>query len=71
MGEPECTGGCCGHLSVRLLRSGGLVEWADWRGPFVQPPPELHFDVRQYDAELARARADRWWERSARHPAGQ
>ncbi|MFF7209668.1 hypothetical protein ACFZAU_03905 [Streptomyces sp. NPDC008238] len=70
-GEPECTGGCCGCLSVHVRRSGGVVEWADWQGPFTRPPSELHFDARQYDTELARARADRWWERTARTPDRQ
>ncbi|MEU0182714.1 hypothetical protein ABZ312_16200 [Streptomyces sp. NPDC006207] len=55
LGEPECTGGCCGHLSVHVRRSGAVVEWTAWRGPFTRPPPELHFDAGQYDAELARA----------------
>lgn len=62
LGEPECTGGCCGHLSVFVRRSGDIVEWTDWQGPFTQAPPELHFDARRYDAELARAAADRRWE---------
>lgn len=63
LGEPDCTGGCCGYLSVFVQRSGGVVEWSDWQVPYPEvPPPALHFDAEQYDAELARAAADRWWE---------
>ncbi|MFD7596281.1 hypothetical protein ACFV6D_25000 [Kitasatospora sp. NPDC059812] len=67
LGEPECSGGCCGFLSVVVQRSGEIVQWSDWEVPWEAntpvpyPPPELHFDARQYDAEVARAEADRWW----------
>jgi hypothetical protein len=27
-----------------------------------RPPAELRFDASQYDVELARAEADRWWQ---------
>ncbi|MEU6161768.1 hypothetical protein [Streptomyces sp. NPDC047130] len=56
LGEPACTGGCCGWLSVVVWRCGGVVEWADWEAPALeQPPPAYHFDAGAYDAELARA----------------
>ncbi|MGW0927464.1 hypothetical protein [Streptomyces sp. NPDC002644] len=63
LGEPGCTGGCCGWLSVVVWRCGGVVEWADWEVPALeQPPPAYHFDADAYDAELARAERERWWE---------
>ncbi|MFD7833202.1 hypothetical protein [Kitasatospora sp. NPDC059803] len=67
LGEPECSGGCCGFLTVVVQRSGEIVQWSDWEVPWEAntpvpyPPPELHFDARQYDAEVARAEADRRW----------
>ncbi|MFB7828958.1 hypothetical protein [Streptomyces hydrogenans] len=69
LGEPECTGGCCGFLTVVVQRCGEIVQWSDWEVPWLSPltpapypPPELHFDAVQYDAEVARAEADRWWQ---------
>lgn len=64
LGEPECTGGCCGFLSVVVQRFGDIVQWSDWEVPYAPtaPPPEFCFDASQYDAELARAEADRWWQ---------
>lgn len=61
LGEPECTGGCCGFLSVVVQRFGDIVRWSGWEVPYAPtaPPPEFHFDASQYDAELARAEADR------------
>lgn len=56
LGEPECTGGCCGYLSVFVRRHGGIVEWSDWQVPADEArPPAFHFDADQYDAELTRA----------------
>ncbi|WP_407109553.1 hypothetical protein ACE1N8_00050 [Streptomyces sp. DSM 116494] len=66
LGEPECTGGCCGFLTVVVQRFGEIVQWSDWEVPWSghtsapYPPPELHFDAGQYDAEVARAEADAW-----------
>ncbi|MFD4409184.1 hypothetical protein [Streptomyces sp. NPDC058476] len=61
LGEPECTGGCCGYLSVFVQRHGGIVEWSDWQVPMGKSrPPALYFDADQYDAELTRAVTDRW-----------
>ncbi|WP_406358581.1 hypothetical protein [Streptomyces sp. NBC_00658] len=58
LGEPKCTGGCCGYLSVFVQRHGGIVEWSDWQVPVdVARPPAFHFDADQYDAELTRALA--------------
>ncbi|MFG2596069.1 hypothetical protein [Streptomyces sp. NPDC048462] len=68
LGEPECTGGCCGFLSVTVQRFGEIVKWSDWVVPRAahtgepSPPPEFHFDARQYDTEVARAEAARWWQ---------
>ncbi|MEV5321707.1 hypothetical protein AB0K92_29370 [Streptomyces sp. NPDC052687] len=69
LGEPECTGGCCGYLTVVVQRFGEIVQWSDWEVPWgaahmdmPYPPPELHFDASQYDAEVARAETDRWWQ---------
>ncbi|WP_331739147.1 hypothetical protein OG242_32745 (plasmid) [Streptomyces sp. NBC_00727] len=68
LGEPDCTGGCCGFLTVVVQRFGEIVQWSDWEVPWAAhtempyPPPELHFDASQYDAEVARAEADRWWQ---------
>ncbi|GAA1406773.1 hypothetical protein GCM10009639_54960 [Kitasatospora putterlickiae] len=69
LGEPECTGGCCGYLTVVVRRFGKVVRWSDWEmpresplAPGPRPLPQLHFDASQYDAELARAEADRSWQ---------
>ncbi|WBP84596.1 hypothetical protein [Kitasatospora cathayae] len=69
LGEPECTGGCCGFLTVVVQRFGEIVQWSDWEmpresplDPDPYPLPELHFDASRYDAELARAEADRSWQ---------
>jgi hypothetical protein len=41
-------------------RHGGIVEWSDWQVPGDEvPPPVFHFEAGQYDAEVARASADR------------
>ncbi len=62
LGEPECTGGCCGYLSVFVQRHGGVVEWSDWRVPRDEVrPPAFCFDADQYDTELTRALTDRRW----------
>ncbi|MFI2780702.1 hypothetical protein [Streptomyces sp. ALB3] len=56
LGEPECTGGCCGYLSVFVQRHGEIVEWSDWQVPVDESrPPAFRFDADQYDAELTRA----------------
>ncbi|MGW4037105.1 hypothetical protein ACWEIM_12590 [Streptomyces sp. NPDC004778] len=58
LGEPECSGVCCGFLSVVVQRFGGVVQWSDWQVPYAEvAPPEFHFDADQYDAELARVDA--------------
>lgn len=68
LGEPDCTGGCCGFLAVVVQRFEEIVQWSDWDVPWAAhtprpyPPPELHFDASQYNAEVARAEADRWWQ---------
>lgn len=66
LGEPDCTGGCCGFLTVMVQRLGGIVRWSDWEvpqeahAPATRPLAEFHFDAGQYDAEVARVEADRW-----------
>ncbi|MFG2479217.1 hypothetical protein [Streptomyces fagopyri] len=62
LGEPECTGGCCGFLSVVVQRFGDIIQWSGWEVPYAPaaPLPDFHFEASQYDAELARAEADRW-----------
>ncbi|MES9521983.1 hypothetical protein [Streptomyces capoamus] len=63
LGEPDCTGGCCGFLSVVVRRFGDIVQWSDWEVPHASASPaESHFDASQYDAEVARAEAARWWQ---------
>ncbi|MGV9318399.1 hypothetical protein [Streptomyces sp. NPDC003660] len=58
LGEPECTGGCCGYLSVFVRRCGDIVEWSDWEVPEGGVrPPTFHFDAGRYEAEVARASA--------------
>ncbi|MFJ1751707.1 hypothetical protein [Kitasatospora sp. NPDC088134] len=60
LGEPECTGGCCGWISVLVRRHPALVEWTDWELPLLgERLPDLHFEAGPYDAELARAAAPR------------
>jgi hypothetical protein len=58
--------GCHGALDVRVRRDGDAVVWDRWRpegatatGPLPDP---VRFDGAAYDAELARADADRSWE---------
>ncbi|MFD9001573.1 hypothetical protein ACFV0T_11485 [Streptomyces sp. NPDC059582] len=56
LGEPACTGGCCGYLSVVVQRHRGIVEWSDWQVPADRARlPVFCFDADQYDAELTRA----------------
>lgn len=56
LGAPECTGECCGFLTVTVQRLGGVVQWSGWDVPAGGTrPPEFHFDADEYDAELARA----------------
>ena len=63
LGEPECTGGCCGFLSVVVQQLGNIVHWSGWEVPYAPAalPLEFYFDASQYDAQLARLEADRWW----------
>ncbi|KOX37235.1 MULTISPECIES: hypothetical protein [unclassified Streptomyces] len=62
--EPTCTAGCCGALYVTVRREGGLVVWDSWEntGGSGAVPPPYRFDAARYEAELARAAADRDWE---------
>ncbi|MGW5210999.1 hypothetical protein ACWEQO_07215 [Streptomyces sp. NPDC004051] len=62
--EPTCTAGCCGALFVTVRREGDRVIWDAWENTsdVTAVPPDLSFDTAQYEAELARAAADRSWE---------
>ncbi|BDE39760.1 hypothetical protein ACQ9AR_11585 [Streptomyces lividans] len=62
--EPTCTVGCGGGLYVTMRREGGRVIWDAWENTsdINAVPTEVHFDAAQYEAELARAAADRGWE---------
>ncbi|MGA4985388.1 hypothetical protein [Streptomyces sp. GESEQ-13] len=44
-----------------VQRCWGIVQWSDWELPAKAPTRllDLHFDAAQYDAEVARAEADR------------
>ncbi|WP_406403333.1 hypothetical protein OH805_28540 [Streptomyces sp. NBC_00879] len=66
LGEPECTGGCCGSLSVIVQRIRNVVHWADWQVPHLEAHPlEFDFDASEYEAAVARAKTDSWWRSSA------
>ncbi|MFF9218668.1 hypothetical protein [Streptomyces viridosporus] len=62
--EPACTAGCCGALYVTIRREGDQVVWESWEntGDSTAVPADFRFDSAQYEAELARAAADRGWE---------
>ncbi|MEU9268261.1 hypothetical protein AB0E04_22805 [Streptomyces sp. NPDC048251] len=73
LAEAWCSEGCCGALHVTIRRDGDQVVWEDWRRP--PPPgsrgpapelPVLRFEATAYDAEIARAEADRAWAWPAR-----
>ncbi|WP_406263031.1 hypothetical protein OHT93_00315 [Streptomyces sp. NBC_00191] len=74
LAEAWCTEGCCGALYVTIRREGNQVVWENWRRPQTtpgsrEPAPELpafRFDASAYDAEIARAEADRSWSWPAR-----
>ncbi|MFD8390873.1 hypothetical protein ACFV2N_17105 [Streptomyces sp. NPDC059680] len=62
LGEPECTGGCCGYLSVVVQRMGNVVQWSGWQLPHLGGRLlEFDFDAGDYDAEVDRAEADFGW----------
>ncbi|MFD3503585.1 hypothetical protein ACFWWT_14735 [Streptomyces sp. NPDC058676] len=62
--EPSCTAGCCGALYVTMRREGDRVIWDSWENTsnINAVLTEIRFDAAQYEAELARAAADRDWE---------
>ncbi|MEU5027491.1 hypothetical protein [Streptomyces milbemycinicus] len=62
--EPTCTAGCCGALYVTMRREGDRVIWEAWENTsnITAVPADFRFDTTQYEAELARAAADRSWE---------
>lgn len=62
LGEPECTEGCCGSLSVVVQRMGNVVQWSGWQVPHGEGRLlEFDFDANEYDAEVARTEADSGW----------
>ncbi|GAB7108134.1 hypothetical protein JCM4814A_64480 [Streptomyces phaeofaciens JCM 4814] len=68
LAEAACTEGCCGALTVTIRRDGDQVVWENWRRPplpgWGRSTPSLpaeRFDAAAYDAEVARAEADRSW----------
>ncbi|MEU4118618.1 hypothetical protein AB0F71_29510 [Kitasatospora sp. NPDC028055] len=62
LGEPDCTGGCCGYLSAVVQRIGDVVVWSAWELPTdAGRPPEFTFEAARYEAEVDRAEADPWW----------
>ncbi|MEV6520707.1 hypothetical protein AB0M43_02035 [Longispora sp. NPDC051575] len=70
LGEAYCSEGCCGALYVTIERdpTAGTVTWHRWRAPAdaAEQLPAFRFDAAEYDAEIARAEADRGWEWPAR-----
>lgn len=67
LGEPECSGGCCGFMTVVVQRLGGIVQWSGWEVPYKEDVPlEFHFDADRYDAELRRVGLS--GERAGRRP---
>jgi hypothetical protein len=78
LAEASCTEGCCGALYVTIRRDGDTVVWEGLRnpddariahGPVSGPHLPLRFDAVAYDAEVARAEADRFWAWSSRNIA--
>ncbi|MCF2528237.1 hypothetical protein [Yinghuangia soli] len=78
LAEASCTEGCCGALYVTIRRDGDTVVWERLRnpddarithGPVPAPHPPLRFDAAAYDAEVARAEADRSWAWPSRNVA--
>nr|WP_307517903.1 hypothetical protein [Streptomyces umbrinus] len=61
--EPTCTAGCCGALYVTMRRKRDQVLWDAWENTsnITAVPTDFRFDAAQYEAELARAAADRSW----------
>ncbi|MFJ8659938.1 hypothetical protein [Streptomyces sp. NPDC093795] len=61
----NCHTDCCGGVFVTIRREGDRVVWSSWRNTNdtrVPVPAEVRFDAAEYDAELARAAADKTWE---------
>lgn len=68
LAEATCTEGCCGALYTRVRRDNDQIIWDHWRNPQADHVDlgVLRFDADQYQAELARAHADRTWEWAGR-----
>lgn len=58
LGEPDCSGGCCGYLSPGIRFQEIRVEWTHWWLPSgaVGVPPTVWFDVEQYTSAVAAGR---------------
>lgn len=54
--DTEHAAACTVTLTVTITREDDRVLWRDWRGvePGRPTPPELSFDARRYDGEIAR-----------------
>ncbi|WP_369185344.1 hypothetical protein [Streptomyces sp. Y1] len=59
-----CAEECCGAVHVTIRREAEHVLWTGWRNPMDEDfgVPACRFSAAQYDAEVARAEADRSWQ---------
>ncbi|WP_244178896.1 hypothetical protein [Streptomyces rubellomurinus] len=59
-----CAEECCGAVHVTIRREAEHVLWTGWRNPMDDDfgLPACRFSAAQYDAEVARAEADRRWQ---------
>lgn len=62
--ETGCVEECCGALHVTIRREMEHVLWTGWRNPMNKDVSlaDCRFSADQYDAEVARAEADRRWQ---------
>ncbi|MFE7187640.1 hypothetical protein [Streptomyces erythrochromogenes] len=59
-----CVEECCGAVHVTIRREMDYVLWTDWHNPMDKDfsVADCRFSAAQYDAEVARAEADRRWQ---------
>ncbi|WP_052438628.1 hypothetical protein [Streptacidiphilus jiangxiensis] len=59
-----CVEECCGAVHVTIRREMEHVLWTGWRNPMDKDfsLADCRFSAAQYDAEVARAEADRRWQ---------
>lgn len=59
-----CVEECCGAVHVTIRRETDHVLWTDWHNPMDKDfsVADCRFSAAQYDAEVARAEADRRWQ---------